>query len=632
MIRTWRPSFPALLTGVFALFGMLWGGYLGARHIAGLGSGLDRIEYLTLDGRFLLAGARPPPAGVVIAAIDDATLHQLGVYPAPRDKIARILRDLFAYGPRVIALDMLFIDAGNPDADATLAQSLKAGPSVVGAVGLFGRDRSVGEDAGTDDWARVPSPTTIRWPVASVRAAARSGLVNLSTDTDGVPRFIPMIFRTGDAVVPSFPLAVASAALNAEPAFASGSLTLGALTIPLDYGSHLPIRYYGPRGTVRQFSVARLLHGDVDPDLVRGQVVVLGMTALATGDNFAVPFDRIVPGVEVLATAIGNLVTGDGLRRTSLVRKVDAATAVMLPVLLVFLLAARRIGVGIALAAAAFVIWLGAVHAAFVAGYWLNMAVPLAAMAPAVVAYSTARLVADRTRAQRLSREKSALAKFQSPLLVQHILSDPDFLARPVAQDAAIVFLDLSAFTTVSEAVGPQRVRDLLADFQARVERDVVAHRGYVASFMGDGAMIVFGLPAARSDDPSRALLTIESLRDSITTWIAALESPARERLSVRIGGHFGVVVLSRLGAAEHQHLAATGDTVNATSRLLEIAKQLRANVIVTDELWSAADEATRAAMSAGAPITVDVRGRTQGLRVRVLAARKGPTSADGVK
>jgi len=43
--------------------------------------------------------------------------------------------------------------------------------------------------------------------------------------------------------------------------------------------------------------------------------------------------------------------------------------------------------------------------------------------------------------------------------------------------------------------------------------------------------------------------------------------------------------VLSRLGAAEHQHVTATGDTVNVTSRLLEIAKQQRASVVVTEAL-----------------------------------------------
>ena len=53
MIRLGRPSFETLLTWTFVLVGVLWGAFLGARQIAGIDSGFDRLEYLTLDWRFL---------------------------------------------------------------------------------------------------------------------------------------------------------------------------------------------------------------------------------------------------------------------------------------------------------------------------------------------------------------------------------------------------------------------------------------------------------------------------------------------------------------------------------------------------------------------------------------------------
>ena len=74
-MRLRRPSFEALLTGAFVVAGALWGGFLGVRQINGLDAGLDRVEYLTLDWRFLLAGARPAPRGVIIAAVDDEALR-----------------------------------------------------------------------------------------------------------------------------------------------------------------------------------------------------------------------------------------------------------------------------------------------------------------------------------------------------------------------------------------------------------------------------------------------------------------------------------------------------------------------------------------------------------------------------
>ena len=73
--------------------------------------------------------------------------------------------------------------------------------------------------------------------------------------------------------------------------------------------------------------------------------------------------------------------------------------------------------------------------------------------------------------------------------------------------------------------------RDLLAEFQALIERDVLARDGSVVSFMGDGAMIVFGLPQPRPDDASRAFLAIMRLRATMVSWLGGLPPAARDRL-----------------------------------------------------------------------------------------------------
>src|SRR5262249_37937803 len=194
--------------------------------------------------------------------------------------------------------------------------------------------------------------------------------------------------------------------------------------------------------------------------------------------------------------------------------------------------------------------------------------------------------------ARRLADEKAALSRFQSPRLVEHILAHPGFLARPVDQEVAAVFLDLSGFTGLAEAVGPRWARDFLSSFHTLVESGVVAHDGYVVSFMGDGAMILFGVPEPKPDDAARAVLAIRQLHASMSTWPAELPPVARDRLSARISGHFGPAVVSLLGAADHQHVTATGDTVNVASRLLEIAKQQGSAVVISEALSVAADGA----------------------------------------
>ena len=166
-----------------------------------------------------------------------------------------------------------------------------------------------------------------------------------------------MIYQAPDSIIPSFALAALSVALHAEPVLGPDTLKLADRTVRMDLGYHLPIRYYGPRGSIRQFSAARVLRGDLDPNDVRGQVVLLGATAVALGDTFATPFDRGIPGVEVFATAVSNILAGDGLVRTSLIRRIDAATAILLPVVIVLSSGMRRSLLGMVLGAGVLALW-----------------------------------------------------------------------------------------------------------------------------------------------------------------------------------------------------------------------------------------------------------------------------------
>jgi adenylate cyclase len=619
-MATERPGPSRLLTGGFLAAAVAAGAALGALELNGVASPLDRVENLTLDWRFLLAGARPAPPGVVIVAIDDEALSESGGDAPTREMMARIVRTLAGFHPRSIAIDIAFLKPRDADADAELARALKAAPSVVAAIGDFAAiDSSVGQSE-PSDLALAPKPSSVLWPIDAIRDAAQVGLANISTDSSGVPRYVPMIFQTPDGVVPSFALAAASQGLEAEPVLASDRIEIAGRVRDMDLGYHMPVRFYGPEGSFKRVSAAELLRGDLDPQALRDKVVVVGVTAAGAADVFATPFDRVAPGAEVFATAIGNLLAGDGLARTRFTRRIDAASAVALPVVMIALMAMRRAAMGFILASLVFVLWLAGVFLAFIHGYWLSIAAPFASVLPLAVGFAAARSIVERRAGTKIAAERSTLAKFQSPLLLDHILREPDFLEQPVRQDVAVMFLDLSGSTGVAEALGPERSRDLLSAMQTLVEGEVTAHGGVVITYMGDGVMAVFGLPMPRSDDATRALAAVEALRESMTAWLANLPAAARDRLDFRIGLHFGPAVLSRLGSPTQQQITATGDTVNVASRLLEVAKQEHCRVVVTEDLFRAANAPTAAPSDAAgyAPLTVPIRGRASDLAVRV--------------
>ena len=603
----------------FALLGLLWGGYLGLGQLSGRGSSIDGAEYLSLDWRFRFRGPRRPPDELVVVAIDDETTRRFGAFPPPRDAIARIVRGIEGAGAAVVALDFVFLDPGAPEPTRVLAESLASGPTVVAAVGQFeGQGRAAALPLA--DLALAPRPSTILWPIDSLRAASRAGLVNLSTDAAGAPRFVPLLYPDGEGFAPAFALEAAAAARQSTPSFEAAAVRLGDSQTALDLGLHLPLRYYGPRGAFAAFSAARVLDGDMPPGALRGKVALVGATVAASGDRFATPFDRSTPGVEVQATAIANLLSGGGLVRTPAVRRVDAATAVGLPMLLVALLALRRPLLGLVAAALAFGVWLAVTVLAFERGVWLAVAMPIAAAAPIAAGYGAARVVFERRRGARLERDKATLAGFQSPALLARLLETPDFLRAPVSLNAAVVFVDLAGFTGAAERLGPLATRDFVAEFQAIVGREVAAFGGVVINFMGDGAMILFGLPDPRPDDAARALRALVSLRRALGAWLAAGAGEAAGVAGARFGATYGVVAAARLNAAGQDQITALGDPVNVASRLMEVGKQRGRTMVVSEDLVAAAGEAAgEITLAAGVTAEeVDIRGRLAPIRVRL--------------
>jgi adenylate cyclase len=139
-----------------------------------------------------------------------------------------------------------------------------------------------------------------------------------------------------------------------------------------------------------------------------------------------------------------------------------------------------------------------------------------------------------------------------------------------------------------------------------------------ITSFLGDGAMILFGLPEASPDDATRAAQCSIALCVKTERWIEALPPEIATRIGFKIGAHFGPIVASRLGGRNHQHITATGDTVNVASRLMEVAAHHDVRLALSDTLRIAA-ERTGARLKTGSlagPVESQIRGRSGSLTV----------------
>ena len=86
--------------------------------------------------------------------------------------------------------------------------------------------------------------------------------------------------------------------------------------------------------------------------------------------------------------------------------------------------------------------------------------------------YSTSATIGGRRTAQYFHLRNQLLEQFQSPGIKEWLSRDPNFLIEPMRQDAAVVFVDLSGFTSLSEKLEPDAIRELLKDFHALVDEE----------------------------------------------------------------------------------------------------------------------------------------------------------------
>ena len=132
-----------------------------------------------------------------------------------------------------------------------------------------------------------------------------------------------------------------------------------------------------------------------------------------------------------------------------------------------------------------------------------------------------------------------------------------------------VLFADISGFTSLSENLDPEVVRDLITACFDQLVPCIQHNGGTIDKFMGDEVMALFGAPQAHENDPERALRAALEMRDTLSDF-------NRER-GVSLGLHFGIntglVYAGALGGGNRQDYSVMGDVVNVAARLTGAAK-----------------------------------------------------------
>jgi class 3 adenylate cyclase/hemoglobin-like flavoprotein len=179
----------------------------------------------------------------------------------------------------------------------------------------------------------------------------------------------------------------------------------------------------------------------------------------------------------------------------------------------------------------------------------------------------------------------------------------------------AVMFCDIGDFTTFAAGHLPHDVVHLVNRYYQAIGEAILWNHGYIDKYMGDGIMALFSLGERDARRCCRA-----AIRAGLQAMarMAELNRYAERhfgrRFDLRIGLHYGPVVIGRVGHASKRQLTAIGDTVNVASRIEAQAKELRVSFLASQEVVSPVGQ--EVLVHGGTPLRTRLRGQARSHRL----------------
>ena len=534
---------------------------------------------------FLVLRDRGSAPDLVIVAIDDATFQALGErQPLPRRFLAELTDLLVASGARVIAFDVQFRAATTPEEDGALLAAFRraAAGGATRVVAATGAETAV--DAGRRGYLLAPLVTEM---------LALPAFANAPIGADGVIRRLDAVLPAERGWLPSLALAALAAhAGHSREALDAALRDDAALTLPVRPGgrpiagaeparpSRLAaaswrIDYVGGPGAITTLpagALVALARSGVKPEAdnpFNGKIVLVGATFPESRDLYPTPLG-LMAGVEIHANIIETLLS----RRTLLPPPawlnlgLLALTCVVVALLSVWL---RPRWVALGSAALILVFAVLSYEAYARGGYWLDFVGPVMGM----LGYLQATRALERRRLRR------TFGEFVSPEVVARVSREGAALGGEV-REVSVLMSDVRGFTAMAERLPPVEVSRTMNEYFTAMVDVILGEHGMIQDFIGDGILAVFGAPVHDPDHAMRAVRAALGMQEALARLNAGWTAAGRSPLAIGAAVHTGPTFAGYLGSPRKKKYGVLGDTVNTTSRIEGLNRELGTTILLS--------------------------------------------------
>lgn len=509
-----------------------------------------------LRGLDIFRASYSPHPDIVILAIDNKSLTEIGRWPWSREVHARLFNELKHYDPALVGVDVVFAEQESTEKDALLAQAIgKLDKTVIlASEAVFTRESS--------------SPRSITLPLDELREVKNIGLghVNIDVQSDGISRIFPHFIKIGKDESTPFSFAIAKF-LNAA----------------LPKNQKL-VNFAGPAGAFSTFSYTDVLNGRVPKQAMAGKVILVGATASDLHDTVLTPTKSpVMAGVEWHANVIDNIALDRAINVSN--RLIEFGLGIVVFLLLGLAMAKLSnkfvntsfLVAAIGLPIISFAFWRSGHALPFV----LNTAL-VGFLFVVNTAYHWYIAEAEKRKLRQ------SFAHYFSPQVLETIVRDPESLKLGgQRREVSILFSDIRSFTTITESLPPQRLTTLLQEYFDEMTQEVFATDGVVDKFIGDAILAFWGAPIDQPDHADRAVKTAIGMINRLKKLQKKWQKENYPFVDIGVGINTGTVTVGNMGSTERFDYTVIGDDVNAASRLEGLNKEYKTNIIISQSTKS---------------------------------------------
>jgi adenylate cyclase len=134
--------------------------------------------------------------------------------------------------------------------------------------------------------------------------------------------------------------------------------------------------------------------------------------------------------------------------------------------------------------------------------------------------------------------------------------------------EASVLFADIVGFTSLSETLSPQEISSLLNLYFSHIARAVHFCGGHIDKYMGDCAMIVFGVPEECDNHSFKAMACAWMILELVSEMNKRRRKQQLVPVEFRVGVNSGTMLAGNMGSTERMEYTVVGDSVNLASRL----------------------------------------------------------------